>query len=245
MHRNTVLTLLLVAILCCAASCSREPSVTRTARPGEPDGFVKDLCAAALERTKHTVFYESAYRVIPYPGGDVAINKGVCTDVVIRSYRKLGIDLQKEVHEEMRSHFAAFPKKWGLKEPDTNIDHRRVPNLQVFFSRRGEKLPVTKEAQDYQPGDLVTWGVFTRPHIGIVVDRISRDGKRFMVVHNIGMGPKLEDMLCDYCITGRYRYYGSYAQRRTQGARAVAPEPQRSNPVNCVSFLFPASEFLE
>lgn len=210
--------IVLVALFCALASCSREPSVTQVDRAGEPEGFVKALCEAALERTKHTVFYESAYRVIPYPGGDVPFNKGVCTDVVIRSYRKLGIDLQKEVHEEMRSHFAVFPKKWGLKEPDTNIDHRRVPNLQVFFSRRGEVLPVTNKGQDYQPGDLVTWGVYTRPHIGIVVDRISQDGRRFMVVHNIGLGPKLEDMLFDYHITGHYRYYGTYAKQATRNA---------------------------
>jgi uncharacterized protein len=132
---------------------------------------------------------------------------------VIRSYRILGIDLQKEVHEEMRSNFDLFPKKWRLKEPDTNIDHRRVPNLQVFFSRRGIVLPVTDKAQDYQPGDIVTWSVWTRPHIGLVVDRLFADGKRFMIVHNIGRGQELEDMLFEYPITGHYRYYGAYSKQ--------------------------------
>jgi hypothetical protein len=169
---------------------------------------VKALCEAALAQTKHAVRYDGSYRIISYPGGDVPADLGVCTDVVIRTYRMLGIDLQKEVHEEMRSNFEIFPKKWSLKEPDTNIDHRRVPNLQVFFSRRGIVLPVTQKAQDYQPGDIVTWSVWTRPHIGLVVDRLSTDGKRFMIVHNIGRGQELEDMLFDYPITGHYRYYG-------------------------------------
>jgi uncharacterized protein YijF (DUF1287 family) len=151
---------------------------------------------------------------IAYPGGDVPENIGVCTDEVIRSYRALGIDLQKDVHEEMTAHFWAFPNKirWGLSSTDTNIDHRRVPNLQVFFARRGENLPVTKDPKDYVPGDLVTWSVLGRPHIGIVVNRKRDGGERYMIVHNIGGGPVLEDMLFDYPITGHYRYYGNYGK---------------------------------
>jgi hypothetical protein len=134
---------------------------------------------------------------------------GVCTDVVIRVYRKLGIDLQADVHREMTAHFDAFPKLWNLERSDSNIDHRRVPNLQTFFSRRGIVLPVSDDASNYQPGDLVTWMVSGNlPHIGIVVDRRSADRKRPMVVHNIGRGPELEDMLFRYPITGHYRYYG-------------------------------------
>ncbi len=209
-HRMSLrLVVILVVLL---FSCAREPAVSYVPRPEEPVGFVKALSDAAVDLTKQAVRYDGSYRIISYPGGDVPSDTGVCTDVVIRSYRTLGIDLQKKVHEEMTAHFQVFPKKWRLREPDTNIDHRRVPNLQVFFSRRGIVLPVTDKAQDYQPGDIVTWSVWTRPHIGLVVDRLSPDGKRFMIVHNIGRGQELEDMLFSYPITGHYRYYGSFSR---------------------------------
>ncbi|HYN86643.1 MAG TPA: DUF1287 domain-containing protein [Pyrinomonadaceae bacterium] len=172
------------------------------------------LVEAALERTKHQVRYDPTYFRIPYPGGDVPAEVGVCTDEVIRSYRRLGIDLQREVHEDMRSNFRLYPRNWGLKRPDTNIDHRRVPNLRVFFSRKGESLPVTARAADYRPGDIVTWdlgGGLT--HIGIVVGvRSGRDPERFQIVHNIGAGPKLEDVLFEWEITGHYRYTGRPAR---------------------------------
>jgi uncharacterized protein len=210
-HRTSLR--LIVSLIVLLSSCSSKPQVHHIPRPGEPIGFVKALSDAALDQTKRAVRYDGSYRIISYPGGDVPADTGVCTDVVIRSYRTIGIDLQKEVHQEMTAHFDAFPKKWHLEEPDTNIDHRRVPNLQVFFSRRGIVLPITKSAQDYQPGDIVTWSVWTRPHIGLVVDRRSPDGKRFMIVHNIGRGQELEDMLFSYRITGHYRYYGSCIQR--------------------------------
>lgn len=165
------------------------------------------LVEAALERTNHTVIYNGAYRRIAYPMGDVPSRYGVCTDVIIRAYRALGIDLQQRVHEDMKAHFSFYPDHWGLKKPDTNIDHRRVPNLQVFFTRHGARLPVTDQPDDYRPGDLVTWVVGgSRPHIGIVTDRRSRDGRRPLIVHNIGWGPKLDDMLFEYPITGHYRY---------------------------------------
>jgi len=169
---------------------------------------VQRFVAAALERTRHRVTYNGAYRRIPYPGGDVPANTGVCTDVVIRAYRAgLGVDLQKRVHEDMRRAFARYPRTWGLSHPDPNIDHRRVPNLQVFLTRHGRGLPVSRDPGDYRPGDLVTWMVGgTLPHIGIVTDRRSADGERPLIVHNIGRGPKLEDMLFDFPITGHYRY---------------------------------------
>ena len=115
---------------------------------------------------------------------------------------------QKEVHEDMRTAFSAYPQRWGLTAPDPNIDHRRVPNLEVFFARAGEELAITGDADDYLPGDLVSWMVGTLPHIGIVVPVLSRDGERFQVVHNIGRGPEVEDMLFDYPIVGHFRYYG-------------------------------------
>ncbi len=194
-------------------ACSRGPIVTYVPRPGEPEGFVKALTDASMEQTRSKVRYDATYRKISYPGGDVPEDIGVCADVVIRSYRALGIDLQREVHEEMEKNFQLFPKKWGLKSPDTNIDHRRVPNLQVFFERRGAVFPVTRVGQNYQPGDIVTWSVFGRPHIGIAVNRLPWHRGRFMIVHNMGRGPELEDMLFDYRITGHYRYYGSFRSK--------------------------------
>lgn len=172
--------------------------------------FKNSLVKAAIERTKHLVIYDGAYKRIAYPMGDVSQRKGVCTDVVIRAYRKIGIDLQKDVHEHMRKNFSSYPKNWGLKRTDTNIDHRRVPNLRVFFRAKGTQLAVTKRASDYQPGDLVTWLLpGNLPHIGIVINKKSADKKRFLIVHNIGMGPQMEDMLFSYKITGHYRYSGS------------------------------------
>lgn len=169
----------------------------------------KQLISAALEQTQTRVRYNGTYFKIAYPNGDVPAEFGVCTDVVIRAYRKLNIDLQQLVHEDIRKSFALYPAKrnWGQTKPDTNIDHRRVPNLQTFFTRYGKALPVTTTGSDYKPGDLVTWMVSGNlPHIGIVVDKKSDDGERPLIVHNIGAGPQLEDMLFEFKITGHYRY---------------------------------------
>jgi uncharacterized protein YijF (DUF1287 family) len=164
--------------------------------------FFARLTDAAIERTHHTVRYLPAYVRIPYPGGDVPPSTGVCTDEIIRAYRSLGIDLQKEVHEDMLRNFAVYPKQWRLPAPDPNIDHRRVPNLMTFFSRKGQSLPITRSDADYTPGDIVTWDLGGNvPHIGIVV------GPR-TVVHNIGAGPRMEAVLFDWKITGHYRYFG-------------------------------------
>jgi uncharacterized protein YijF (DUF1287 family) len=172
--------------------------------------FLQRLVNAAFERTRHTVRYDAEYVRIPYPGGDVPSDTGVCTDEIIRSYRAVGVDLQKEVHEDMAQNFSAYPRKWRWLsgKPDSNIDHRRVPNLMVFFQRKGEALPITTVAHDYNPGDLVTYDLGGNvPHIGIVVDRKGASG-RYMIVHNIGQGPKMEDVLFNWKITGHYRYYG-------------------------------------
>ncbi len=139
---------------------------------------------------------------------------GVCTDEIIRSYRAVGIDLQKEVHEDMVQNFSAYPRNWRwlLARPDSNIDHRRVPNLIVFFRRKGEPLPTSARAEDYSPGDLVTWDLGGGiPHIGIVVDQKSPQSGRYMVVHNIGQGPKMEDVLLNWKINGHFRYFGPQA----------------------------------
>ena len=153
------------------------------------------------------MIYTPAYVGIKYPNGDVPAKTGVCTDVIIRAYRKLGIDLQKEVHEDMKANFVLYPKTWGLKSTDKNIDHRRVPNLEVFFGRKGEKLKVTQNASEYETGDLVTWMINGKmPHIGIVTHKKSADGKRNLIVHNVGGGQVLEDCLFSWKIVGHFRY---------------------------------------
>ncbi len=171
--------------------------------------WAEKLVAAALEQTRQNVRYDPAYVRISYPGGDVPADTGVCTDVVIRAYRTaLGIDLQKQVHEDMRAHFARYPQNWGLSRPDTNIDHRRVPNLQTFLKRKGASLPVTQRAEDYLPGDLITCTVAGRlPHIAIVVPAPD-GGSEPWIVHNIGQGPKLEKRLFEFPLTGHYRFSG-------------------------------------
>ena len=206
----SALVVVLLVFLALPAHLQQNPPVQT---PGN-SSFLQKLSAAAVERINHSVRYEPAYVRIPYPNGDVPANTGVCTDEVIRSYRTLGIDLQKEVHEDMAANFSAYPnqQRWMLSHTDTNIDHRRVPNLKVFFGRKGQSLPISSSSQDYQAGELVTWdlggGV---PHIGIVVDQVSPQTGRRMIVHNIGAGPKMEDVLFNWKITGHYRYLGPAA----------------------------------
>ncbi|MGP0017162.1 MAG: DUF1287 domain-containing protein [Candidatus Sulfotelmatobacter sp.] len=198
---------MLVLCACALWSLAGAQSVAPVSRPE----FTRRLVAAAIERTHHSVRYVSEYVRIPYPGGDVPADTGVCTDEIIRSYRAVGVDLQKEVHEDMVQNFDAYPNKrrWLLGHPDANIDHRRVPNLMVFFQRKGESLPITDRGGNYEPGDLVTWDLGGNvPHIGIVVDQKERFSGRYMVVHNIGAGPKMEDVLFIWKITGHYRYFG-------------------------------------
>ncbi|CAH1559561.1 DUF1287 domain-containing protein [Vibrio rotiferianus] len=171
--------------------------------------FSELLTEAAKERTTFDVQYDGSYYGISYPNGDVPVGIGVCTDVIIRSYRKLGIDLQVLVHEDMRDNFNKYPSKriWSLSTTDRNIDHRRVPNLQTFFSRHGTSLPVSSNPSSYQAGDIVTWMLpGNLPHIGIVIDKYSDGEKRPLIVHNIGAGTVIEDMLFDYTITGHYRF---------------------------------------
>lgn len=230
--------LLLSLLLATAAGCSTSRGDARAARaggaqaatpqsagqtdarprPSSGSPFLDRLSDAAVERTSHAVRYDPTYFVIDYPGGDVPAEVGVCTDEVIRSYRVLGVDLQQLVHEDMKSNFALYPRKWGLKKPDANIDHRRVPNLMVFFERQGAAQPITDDARDYKPGDVVTWdlsGGLT--HIGVVVAVPSdSDEHRLQIVHNIGAGPKMEDVLFNWKITGHYRFAGPKAESKPQ-----------------------------
>jgi uncharacterized protein len=177
-------------------------AVTVFAPPFNP----ADLVAAAIAQTHVPVTYDGSYRRIAYPGGDVPETIGVCTDVVIRAYRGVGVDLQVKVHEDMARAFRSYPRQWGMAAPDANIDHRRVPNLQTFFRRVGAEVPVSRDAGAYRAGDLVTWMLpGNLPHIGIVTGEKSARGTP-LVVHNIGRGPEVEDALFTYPITGHYRY---------------------------------------
>lgn len=183
--------------------------------------FVSDASTSNLELTEKqkrisdaaksiidaSIFYDPTYFRIDYPNGDIPSGKGVCTDVVIRTYRKLGIDLQKEVHEDMKANFGLYPKIWGLTKPDTNIDHRRVPNLMVYFSRFGKEKSMSQNVEDYLPGDIICWRLPNgMTHIGVMVDEKSNDGKRHRIVHNIGQGQISEDILFDFDIIGHYSF---------------------------------------
>lgn len=181
---------------------------TRPAHSGV--NLASQLSNAAIALTYRKIRYDGSYIPISYPMGDVPSNIGACTDTLIRSYRRLGIDLQQLVHEDISRAFNAYPNlpKWGLSGPDTNIDHRRVHNLKVFFSRHGRRLPVTNNPADYRPGDIVTWHLHgDQEHIGLVVNRRSpEDPRRHMIVHNIAKGDRMEDVLFRMPITGHYRY---------------------------------------
>lgn len=174
----------------------------------EPPPLGDRIAAAAARQAARPGVYDPAYVVIGYPMGDVPADRGVCSDVVIRALRTQGIDLQQRVHEDMSAAFSAYPEGWGLKRPDRNIDHRRVPNLEVYFTRKGWRLPASRDGADYLPGDLVAWNLKGDagylPHIGVVTGRIGPTG-RPLIAHNIGAGPKVEDVLFDWTITGRFR----------------------------------------
>ena len=201
-----------------AAACARPAPVAQPPAPVEAPAPARAaqpalgprtarLIADAIARTELPEVYDPRYMEIAYPNGDVPEDHGVCTDLVVRSYRAIGIDLQQLVHEDMERDFAAYPPLWGLAKPDPNIDHRRVPNLETFFRRQGAELPISSDPSVYRPGDLVTWRLpGNLPHIGIVTDRRTPDGARPIMAHNIGNGPQLEDMLFEFPITGHFRY---------------------------------------
>jgi uncharacterized protein len=180
---------------------SATPIETQIASPK-----LKQVLQAAIEQTKYTRGYDPAYVAIAYPGGDVPRESGVCTDVVIRAFRTIGVDLQQEVHEDMKRNFAAYPQYWGLRATDTNIDHRRVPNLMKYFERQGKAIAITKRKEDYLPGDVVTWNLGEGlEHIGIVTQFKSPQTGQYLVVHNIGSGTRLEDIVLNWPVIGHYR----------------------------------------
>jgi uncharacterized protein len=174
----------------------------------QPPRQAEQVVAGAVEQTGYTRIYDPAYVQLAYPGGDPPPDRGVCSDVVVRAFRRAGVDLQKEVHEDMARNFGAYPKQWHLRSPDPNIDHRRVPNLMTYFTRRGKSLPISKRPEDYAPGDIVAWdlgnGVL---HIGVVSDTRASDFRDYEIVHNIGAGARREDVLFSWTIIGHYRYF--------------------------------------
>ncbi len=211
MMRKVVLISGLVATTIWFGFTIQNPSQNPIQNPqntsAQHNSFFHRLADSAYTLTLQNVTYDPKYTVIPYPNGDVPKDKGVCTDVIIRAYRKLGIDLQKEVHQDMIKNFQLYPKNWGQKQPDKNIDHRRVPNLMTFFSRFGTTLKTSPETQLYKPGDIVCWKLTGgATHIGLVSNSLSFDGERYMIIHNIGAGQVLEDCLFSFPIIGHYRY---------------------------------------
>jgi hypothetical protein len=163
------------------------------------------LATAAMQQVGKTTVYAPTYVKLPYPGGDVPLERGVCTDVLVRAFRTLGVDPQLEVHRDMVAHFDQYPARWGLKKPDANIDHRRVQNLQTWLKRRGQEVPVSKRGEDYWPGDVVTVDVDGLAHVMLVATTLAADGSHFLIVHNIGAGTQVEDRLFEFPITGHYR----------------------------------------
>jgi uncharacterized protein YijF (DUF1287 family) len=206
MVRKRWILLLLPVLLAGFTNCRREAPVGATSQPASAPTTGRANTEPASEQVGRTQVYDPAYTQITYPGGDVPIEKGVCTDVVIRALRSaLQMDLQKLVHEDMKAAFSQYPQLWGLRAPDSNIDHRRVPNLMCYFQRRGWSLPGTQEKEDYLPGDLVTCTVAVKlPHIMIVSDRKAEDGTP-LVIHNIGHGAQEESRLFEFSLTGHYR----------------------------------------
>ena len=214
--RSVVVALCFIAVA--GLACKRQYSPLKSVAPIPPHALAQPLANAppqvklivdgAIEQTKVTTGYDASYVGIKYPGGDVPIETGVCSDVVVRAFRKTGIDLQQQVHEDMQSAWSAYPRKWASNSPDANIDHRRVLNLMTYFERRGKALPVTSVRADYLPGDVVAWDLGGgMDHIGIVSNLTADPDKHLLIIHNIGAGARAEDVLLAWTIKGHYRYF--------------------------------------
>lgn len=187
--------------LCCLVLLSAAQALFATSE-------IDRLVEAARAQVGVTSGYDPAYVRIPYPGGDVPLDRGVCSDVLIRAFRAVDVDLQVKVHEDMSANFSAYPTLWGLRQPDSNIDHRRVPNLETWLKRRSMALPLGESAADFRPGDVVSWRLENgQPHIGLVSDQRSADGTRPLLIHNIGAGVQIEDVLFKWKLSGHFRYF--------------------------------------
>ncbi len=213
--RMTGLMLLLVVVIS-GSACQRMARMTGSAAAADSQRtsapinspVLKRVVDDAIEQTTYTHAYDPSYVKLAYPGGDVPRERGACSDVLIRAFRRGGVDLQKEIHEDMTRSFAAYPQKWGLTRPDANIDHRRVLNLMTYFARQGKSLPLSRNAQDYLPGDVVAWDLGGgTTHIGLVTNIKFENTESFQVAHNIGAGVRVEDVLFSWRIIGHYRYF--------------------------------------
>jgi uncharacterized protein YijF (DUF1287 family) len=220
MKRNPIVEILLTLAFLYSTACHQQ--IARAVKPLKPpeqqtetralpvnsSPNLKLVIDDAVEQVGKTTGYDASYQKIEYPNGDVPIETGVCSDVIVRAFRKSGIDLQKDLHEDMKDNFAAYPTRWGLKGTDANIDHRRVPNLQTYFTRKGKSLSTGGSSETFLPGDIVTWDLGGGiDHIGLVVNVWYKPGQRYLIVHNIGAGTRMEDVLFAWKITGHYRYF--------------------------------------
>jgi len=218
MKRHNLVTTLICSLVAFTGAC-RQQRAAKPLRPPEqqtetralPTGSspqLKLVIDGAIEQVGKTTGYDASYQKIDYPNGDVPIETGVCSDVIVRAFRKAGIDLQKELHEDMKKNFSTYPTRWGLSVPDANIDHRRVPNLMTYLSRQGKSLSTGGSSDTFLPGDIVTWDLGNNTdHIGMVVNVWYKPSQRYLIVHNIGGGTRLEDALFGWKITGHYRYF--------------------------------------
>src|SRR5438477_31324 len=219
MKRNPSTAILLASALLAGASCQQQVGrAVKPLKPPEQQTETVPLSAksppqlkltidGAVEQIGKTTSYDPSYQKIAYPNGDVPIETGVCSDVVVRAFRKVGIDLQKDVHEDMKRNFSAYPTRWGLSGPDANIDHRRVPNLMTYFTRHGKSLSTGGDSETFLPGDIVTWDLgLGSEHIGMVVNVWYKPSQRYLIVHNIGAGTRMDDVLFAWKITGHYRF---------------------------------------
>ena len=219
MHLSRNARLLLLICVLVASGCqpqtrvvSRGPAVppnpTVKPLPENAPPQLKQMLDGAIAQAGVTTSYDPSYVKLDYPGGDVPESTGVCSDVVVRAFRKAGIDLQKQIHEDMKAARADYPTKWGANSPDANIDHRRVLNLMAYFRRQGKSLSISNSATDYQPGDIVAWELTNGiDHIGIVTNMLSDSEDRYLIVHNIGAGTRVEDVLFEWTIKGHYRFF--------------------------------------
>ena len=219
MKKKSSIAFLLALVLLAGAACQRQiAGTTRPIKPPEQQTEtiplsaksppqLKLVIADAIEQVGKTTSYDPSYQKIDYPNGDVPIETGVCSDVIVRAFRKGGIDLQKDLHEDMKDNFSAYPTRWGLKGPDANIDHRRVPNLRTYLTRKGKSQSSDGGSETFLPGDIVTWDLGGgMDHIGMVVNVWYKPTQRYLVVHNMGAA-RMEDVLFAWKITGHYRYY--------------------------------------
>ena len=218
--QKRLLTLTVLTALILTTACQQQIARTRPPlKPPEQETEVRALAPnsspnlkliidGAIEQVGKTTSYDPSYQKLDYPNGDVLIETGVCSDVIVRAFRKAGVDLQKDVHEDMQANFSAYPAKWGLKSPDANIDHRRVPNLMTYFARKGKSLTSVAGSENFLPGDIVTWDLgFGTDHVGMVTNVWYKPSQRYLIVHNIGAGTRMEDVLFAWKVTGHYRYF--------------------------------------